>query len=162
MGTKMAVAFANIFMAKKEKEILRQSSIKPIFWKGLSMTSYQYGTVASSSVLLIFQRQTTSILQSNSRQKYQKQKLHFWTRKCTVVSDSTRILSLRCKHTSSLQENSNTQISIRVTHQASQKASSMEISLRLLRTNSSELSFEENMRNFFQHAERIEITQLQL
>ena len=33
MGTKMAVAFANIFMAKIEKEILRQSSIKPIIWK---------------------------------------------------------------------------------------------------------------------------------
>ena len=33
MGTKMAVAFANIFMATIEKEILRQSSIKPIFWK---------------------------------------------------------------------------------------------------------------------------------
>ena len=48
MGTKMAVAFANIFMAKIEKEILRQSSIKPIFWKGLSMTSYQYGTQAET------------------------------------------------------------------------------------------------------------------
>ena len=33
MGTKLAVAFANIFMAKIEKEILRQRSIKPIFWK---------------------------------------------------------------------------------------------------------------------------------
>ena len=33
MGTKMAVAFANIFMAKIEKEILRQSTTKPIFWK---------------------------------------------------------------------------------------------------------------------------------
>ena len=33
MGMKMAVAFANIFMAKIEKEILGQSSIKPIFWK---------------------------------------------------------------------------------------------------------------------------------
>ena len=33
MGTKMAVAFANIFVAKIEKEILRQSSIKLIFWK---------------------------------------------------------------------------------------------------------------------------------
>ena len=30
MGTKMAVAFGNIFTAKIEKEILRQSSI---FWK---------------------------------------------------------------------------------------------------------------------------------
>ena len=33
MGTKMAIAFANIFMAKVEKEMLGQSSIKPIFWK---------------------------------------------------------------------------------------------------------------------------------
>ena len=33
MGTKMALTLANIFMAKIEKEILRQSSIKPIFWK---------------------------------------------------------------------------------------------------------------------------------
>ena len=33
MGTKMAVTLANIFMIKIEKEILRQSSIKPIFWK---------------------------------------------------------------------------------------------------------------------------------
>ena len=33
MGTKMAVAFANIFMAKKECEILRQSNTTPIFWK---------------------------------------------------------------------------------------------------------------------------------
>ena len=33
MGTKMAVAFANIFMAKIETEILRQSNTKPIFWK---------------------------------------------------------------------------------------------------------------------------------
>ena len=33
MGTKMAVAFANIFMAKIENAILRHSSNKPIFWK---------------------------------------------------------------------------------------------------------------------------------
>ena len=33
MVTKIAAAFANIFMAKIEKEILRQNSIKRIFWK---------------------------------------------------------------------------------------------------------------------------------
>ena len=33
MGTKMAVAFANIFMASIEKEILRQSINKPLTWK---------------------------------------------------------------------------------------------------------------------------------
>ena len=35
MGTKMAVAFANILMARIEKQIhvLSQSCIKPLFWK---------------------------------------------------------------------------------------------------------------------------------
>ena len=33
MGTKMAVAFANIFMAKIEKEIICRSEIKPLVWK---------------------------------------------------------------------------------------------------------------------------------
>ena len=33
MGPKMAVAFANIFMAKIERQILRQSSKKPLVWK---------------------------------------------------------------------------------------------------------------------------------
>ena len=35
MGTKIAVAFANIFMAKIEKEILRKGTTKPIFCKRL-------------------------------------------------------------------------------------------------------------------------------
>ena len=35
MDTKMAVAFANIFMAKIEHEILTQSNTKPIVWKRL-------------------------------------------------------------------------------------------------------------------------------
>ena len=33
MGTKMAVAFANIFMAKVETEIISQSALKPLVWK---------------------------------------------------------------------------------------------------------------------------------
>ena len=33
MGTKIAVAFANIFMAEVETEILNQSTLKPIVWK---------------------------------------------------------------------------------------------------------------------------------
>ena len=33
MGTKMAVAFANIFMAKIERQILRQSNKKLLVWK---------------------------------------------------------------------------------------------------------------------------------
>ena len=33
MGTKMAVAFANIFMGKVEKELLNRSAFKPLVWK---------------------------------------------------------------------------------------------------------------------------------
>lgn len=33
MGTKMAVAFANVFMAKIEKGIIGKSKIKPLVWK---------------------------------------------------------------------------------------------------------------------------------
>jgi len=33
MGTKMAFAFANIFMAKVETDILNQSALKPLLWK---------------------------------------------------------------------------------------------------------------------------------
>ena len=33
MGTKTAVAFGNIFMAKVETEILNQSALKPLVWK---------------------------------------------------------------------------------------------------------------------------------
>lgn len=33
MGTKMAVAFANIFMAKFETQLIRQSNIKPREWR---------------------------------------------------------------------------------------------------------------------------------
>jgi len=39
MGTKMAVAFANIFMAKVETEILNQSALKPLVWKRYSLTT---------------------------------------------------------------------------------------------------------------------------
>ena len=33
MGTKMAVVFANIFMASVETEILNQSALKPLIWE---------------------------------------------------------------------------------------------------------------------------------
>ena len=33
MGTKMAVGFANIFMAKIENGIISKSKIKPLVWK---------------------------------------------------------------------------------------------------------------------------------
>ena len=59
------------------------------------------------------------------------------------MTDSIRNLFLTCERISKLQKPLNTRISIRVTHLASRKAL-----LRLLRTNSSQFTFEENMSNF--------------
>ena len=53
--------------------------------------------------------------------KFQMKTLHCWTRKCTKVQDSTKNLSLTCKHTTNLPRIFNTRILTRVTHQASQK-----------------------------------------
>ena len=44
MGTKMAVAFANIFRAEIETNLLNQSRIKPIAWNVISMTFFPFGT----------------------------------------------------------------------------------------------------------------------
>ena len=63
--------------------------------------------------------------------------------KGTKVSDSTRILSFPCEHTSRLQKQSNTCHSPGVTKGFIKGEAS-----RLLRTNSSEITFEENIRNF--------------
>ena len=48
MATKMAVAFANIFMAKMENRILRHSSKKRYFGKHLLTTFFQCGTQAET------------------------------------------------------------------------------------------------------------------
>ena len=44
MGTKMAVAFANIFIAEIKTNLLNQSRIKPIAWNVISMTFFPFET----------------------------------------------------------------------------------------------------------------------
>ena len=85
-------------------------------------------------------------LRSNSRLKSQKQKLHSWTRKCTKVTDSIRNLFLTCKRIS----NFNTRISefLFVSSPGVTKGFIKGEALRLLRTNTSQFNFEENMSNF--------------
>ena len=127
----MAVAFANIFMAKIENEILRQSDTKPIFWKRfidgvISMWNKNRDRVEDFLLKANRLHPTPGTQRSNSRLKSQKQKLHSCTRKCTKVLDSIRNLLLTCEHISKLERPFNTRISIRVTHQASRKALSKE------------------------------------
>ena len=44
MGTKMGVAFANIFRAEIKTNLLNQSKIKPIAWNVISMTFFPFET----------------------------------------------------------------------------------------------------------------------
>ena len=98
MGTKMAVAFANIFMAKIEKEILRQSSIKPIFWKRFIDDVISVWDTSRNEI-------EEFLLQANNfpptikfTAEISETETTFLDTKGTKVSDSTRILSLTCKH----------------------------------------------------------------
>ena len=120
MGTKMAVAFANIFMAKIEKEILRQSSIKPIFWKRFIDDVISVWDTSRNEI-------EEFLLKANNFHPTIKFTAEISETETTFLDKgSTRILSLTCEHTSSVQRHSNTRVSVRVTHQASQKASSKE------------------------------------
>ena len=82
----VAVAFANIFMAKIENEILRQSDTKPIFWKRfidgvISMWNKNRDRVEDFLLKANRLHPTPGTQRSNSRLKSQKQKLHSCTSK---------------------------------------------------------------------------------
>ena len=120
MGMKMAVAFANTFMAKIEIEIVRQSNTKSIFWKRfIDDVISMWNTSRDKIEDFLLKANSFPPPRSNSHLKSQKQKLHSWRQKCTKGTDSIRTLFLTCKHISNLQRPFNTRISIRVIHQAS-------------------------------------------
>ena len=50
MGTKTAVAFANIFMAKVETEILNQSALKPLVWKRFIDDIFSFWTATREEI----------------------------------------------------------------------------------------------------------------
>ena len=61
---------------------------------------------------------------SSLRLKFQKKNLHSshsWTRKCTKVQDSTKNLSLTCRHTTNLLRILNTRISVGSKHLCGKK-----------------------------------------
>ena len=79
MGTKMAVAFANIFIAIIEREILRQSNSKPIFWKRFIDDIISLWATNRDKIEELLSKANSLHLQSNSRLKYQKQRRLPWT-----------------------------------------------------------------------------------
>ena len=150
MGTKIAVAFANIFMVKIEREILRQSNTTPIIWKRF---------IAPDDIISMWNTNRDKIeeflLKANS--------FHPTIKFTAEISETERnfsdtivykgdrflkgsILDVRThfKPTETFQyTNSYSCHPPGVT-----KGFIKEEALRLLRTNSSQLTFEENIRNF--------------
>ena len=91
MGTKMAVAFANIFMSAVESKIIGKSKIKPIEWKRYIDDMFSLWNTNREEIDL-------TLLSSKAR-------------------DLTKIQSLIAAHTSSRLRNFNTRISLPVTLQ---------------------------------------------
>jgi len=84
MGTKMAVAFANIFMAKVETEILNQSALKPLVCKRFIDDIFSLWNTTREEITQFIQ----FIKLSSLRLKYPKHKQTSWTLLFTKAKDS--------------------------------------------------------------------------
>jgi len=80
MGTKMAVAFANIFMGKVESQIFNQSAQKPLAWKRYIDDLYSIWNINKGEV-------TQFIPLSNLRLKFPIRKHRSSTQKFTKAKD---------------------------------------------------------------------------
>ena len=147
MGTKMAVAFANIFMGEIEKRILNESAHKPLAWK--RYIDDRPAEMASKSSL---SKQINTIQQSNLRLT------------CHVRCDFLRVTTIhkgqRFKRVSSryMRTHFNPPETFQYTfyttcHPPGAKKGFIkgEGLLRFLRTNSSNKTFEENITTFKKH-----------
>ena len=148
MGSKMAVAFANIFMAKIEKEILRQSSIKPIFWKRFIDDVISAWDTRKNKI-------EEFLLNVNNFHP---------TIKFTAEISETETPFLDTKVYKGVRFNKDSIIDVRTHFKPTETFQYTNFyschppgvtegfikgeALRLLRTNSSEITFEENMKNF--------------
>ena len=147
MGTKMAVAFANIFMAKIEKETLRQSTTKPFFSK-------RFIDVVTSMWNTSRDKIEDFLVKANSFHP---------TIKFTAEISETETTFLYTKVYKGDRFNKESILDLRTHLKATEtfqytnfyschppgvtKGFIKGDALRLLRTNSSQFTFEENMRN---------------
>ena len=156
MGTKMAVAFANIFTASIEMEILRQSVYKPLMWKRffsdvfclwdtnkeeiehfIEQANLHYVTIKFTAEVL---QSETTFLDTTVYQgeRFEKESITSETEKDIVLKKAdkgtTSILDVRTHY--------------KPTAAGVKKGFVKGEALRLLRTNSSKVMFEENIKNF--------------
>ena len=121
MGTKMAVAFANIFMGNVETDrILSQSAFKPLVWKRYIEDIFSLWTINRDEIKQFIE-------QANNHHPTIKFTAEISERETTFLDTSIRFQttqSWRCVLISSLLRRFNTLISVRLTHRELKKASS--------------------------------------
>ena len=133
MGTKMAVAFANIFMAHIEEEIIRQSKTKPREWKRYVDEIF---SANNSHPTIKFTAEISEI-----ETTFQDTIIYKGDR---FRNDSILDIRTHCKPTETFQDTHFTSC-----HPPGVKRGFMKgEALRLLRTKSSETMFEDNLSKF--------------
>ena len=147
MGTKMAVAFANIFMSAVETEILSLSKTKPLRWKRYIDDIFSLWNVDKEGIeefiTLANQHHPTIKFTAEISDK----EINFLD---TTVFKGERfheqaILDIR---TSNQRKLFNTPTTLLATHQGSKKGFIKGETLRLLRTNSTDKLFNDNLNKF--------------
>ena len=98
MGTKMAVAFANIFMSAVETEILNLSKTKPLEWKRYIDDIFSLWRTDRKEINDSLLLQTGITLQLNVRLNYLIKRLTFWIQLFTKARDFTTKESLTSAH----------------------------------------------------------------
>ena len=88
MGTKMAVAFANIFMGTVESQILRRSVLKPLVWKRYINDIFSIWNKKKAKSRNSLNKQIATTPPSSLRLKYLKQILRSSTQAFTKAKDS--------------------------------------------------------------------------
>ena len=88
VGTKMAVSFANIFMAKIETMLIQQSETKPKEWRKYIDNIFSLLDSDKKTWINLLDTLTNSTLPSNSQPKYQKARLLSSIQWCSKEKDS--------------------------------------------------------------------------
>ena len=156
MGTKMAVAFANIFMAYIETEILSKSVIKPLIWKRYIDDIFSLWDVSKQDI-------DKFITQANSHHPTIKFTAEISNTEATFL-DTVVYKGKRFQNQSTLDVKTHFKPTetFQYTHFSSchppgvKKGFVKGEALRLLRTNSSKTTFEENINKFY-HVSLLEV-----
>ena len=151
MGTKMAVAFANIFMNKVETDILSQSAFRPLVWKRYIDDIFSLWTINREEISQFIEKANSHHPTIKFTAKISETETTFLdTTICKgerFLKDSVLDVRTRFKPTETFQYTHFTS-----SHPPGVKKGFIKgEALRLLRTNSSKRIFEEKIKDFKSH-----------